>query len=499
MKYLLLLISYFFSLTSFAQLYNGLDASFGTNGVVIGDGRTPFGTPYSEMNNIAIQPDGKIVTGNMRLNANGIIDMNYGIMGALKYYYNLKTLLQPDGKIISTGLNFYDYVTSIAAAGAYRHLPNGQPDSSFGDNGKLITNISNILDAILLLDGKLMLLDGSQQTIILHRYLSNGRIDSTFGINGIAQHSLPLEYLTPIAMTETPDGRVVIGFNEYSNGNIDSIAVSCFLPNGAIDTSFGNGGITALPDLVCTALEMQPDGKILLAGHKKNPDNSTGTSFILSRFNADGTLDSGFGNNGIVLYEWAQGNGNKCRAMKLQSDGKILLAGKGWNAIKSKYDFVVMRYMSNGQADASFGDNGIVFTSISIEMEEIFSLNLQSDGRIIAAGRSLGTNNVLSPWMWVIARYNTDGQTNLLPPNNTSATFELYPNPASGQIRIRLPEHDGPVQLFIYDAIGRIMMQPVAATGTVKTIDISALATGTYFLKANWDNGQTALKKIVKI
>lgn len=493
MKYILLVSIYLISFSAKAQLYRGLDPSFGNNGAVLGFSADIHGTGY--INNIISLPNGKIITsGVWRFNSNGARDSSFGLNGSTTYAYNQKILLQPDGKIIAAGRYAYHNNSIIDTAGAYRYLPNGTLDNNFANNSWLIASNLSLEDALLLADGKIMLLGyyGGDQEIALRRYLPNGTIDSSFGINGLAQHFLTNTYYQamPVAMAETPDHRIVVGLTVYN-----TMAAMRFLPDGNIDSSFGDNGIASIPYTPCTAIAVQPDGKVLLAGYEDlaNP----GVPFVLARFNTDGSLDASFGNNGLVLHQWPDGGENKCRAMKLQPDGKIILAGRTWNTAKGKYDFVLLRYLSDGSPDTAFGDNGLLLTSIRNNKDDIYAIDLQADGKIVATGSTQRDGNSLAVSDWVIARYNANGKTGLQVPD-TSATFELYPNPASAQIRIRLPEHDSPAQLFIYDVLGRIMIQPVAAAGTVKTIDISALAAGTYFLKASWNNGQTALKKIIK-
>ena len=106
---------------------------------------------------------------------------------------------------------------------------------------------------------------------------------------------------------------------------------------------------------------------------------------------ADDSLDTSFGTNGKVTT--AVGSGNEViYSVILQSDGKIIAAGYSNNG--SNNDFALVRYNSDGSLDTSFGTAGKVTTAVGAGAEEINSAILQSDGKIIAAGFSYnGSNN----------------------------------------------------------------------------------------------------------
>lgn len=110
-----------------------------------------------------------------------------------------------------------------------------------------------------------------------------------------------------------------------------------------------------------------------------------------------GTLDSTFGNNGVVITD---GIYDACYAMVIQIDGKTILAGSNFRGVVG---FKLMRYNTDGSIDQSFGTAGSVFTIFSNE-SEILAVNIQDDGKIIAAGRVQGTGVDVG-----IIRYNIDG------------------------------------------------------------------------------------------
>ena len=172
---------------------------------------------------------------------------------------------------------------------------------------------------------------------------------------------------------------------------------------GALDTTFDTDGKVLTDfgnsDDLAQAIAVQPDGKILVAG--LGSDKSGGDGMALVRYNSDGSLDLGFGTNGIVAT--FTGTGASADALALQADGKIVVAGSSIMA-----GFVLVRYDSNGSVDPMFGTNGQVTTSFNanpLHYDYAHSIAIQSDGKIIAAGASY-TGDYSD---FALARYETNG------------------------------------------------------------------------------------------
>ena len=171
--------------------------------------------------------------------------------------------------------------------------------------------------------------------------------------------------------------------------------------NGSLDTNFGTGGIvtTSIGSVndYASALGIQSDGKIVVAGYSYN--SSSKFHFALVRYNTNGSLDTTFGTGGIVTtavgssYDYAH-------ALGIQSDGKIVVAGSSSNG--SKYNFALVRYNANGTLDTGFGTGGVVTTSIGSNWDSAYGLGIQSDGKILAAGYSGNGSN----YDFALVRYN---------------------------------------------------------------------------------------------
>ena len=134
--------------------------------------------------------------------------------------------------------------------------------------------------------------------------------------------------------------------------------------DGTLDMSFGNAGrvITNINNQEsANGLVIQPDGKIVVAGYTYS--NIYGNDVLCIRYNSDGTLDNTFGNNGIVTFDIQQGSDDKALAIDIQSDGKLVLAGYSDNG--SDREALVMRLNTDGTPDTSFGQNGSVLTNFT--------------------------------------------------------------------------------------------------------------------------------------
>jgi uncharacterized delta-60 repeat protein len=172
---------------------------------------------------------------------------------------------------------------------------------------------------------------------------------------------------------------------------------------GALDLSFGLRGTAAFTTGTASegsrAVAIQPDGKVVLAGSTCTtvPCN---INFVVLRFNTDGTLDNGFGTNGVVITDFSSEQ-EQAQAIAIQADGKIIVAG-GTVASTTPLGFKIVRYMPDGTLDSTFGTGGRVFENFDNAGGTAYSVSIQPDGKIVAAGTD-GTS------MLFVARFNSNG------------------------------------------------------------------------------------------
>jgi uncharacterized delta-60 repeat protein len=190
---------------------------------------------------------------------------------------------------------------------------------------------------------------------------------------------------------------------------------------GDLDFSFGTQGrqMILIPNLTqpnsqdwdpTEDIAFQPDGKILVAGSAW--DTMRGFDFTVTRFNADGSLDSGFANNGVFRYDF-NGVDDTGYGIVLQPDGKIIIAGEAYLGVfNDEVDtaFALIRLNPNGSFDSTFGTGGIVITNFFASLDAATEIALQPDGKIIATGYvTQGGVNTGSTYDYALARYNPNG------------------------------------------------------------------------------------------
>jgi uncharacterized delta-60 repeat protein len=432
-----------------------LDNSFGTNGKVV----TLLNPPIMEKAGARvslIQPDGKIVALGfaydnlhivlMRYKPDGTLDSSFGMNGVVEASpgpWNSTSVpadmvLQPDGKIVVAGYVFNPDNPPLGDDDFFllRYHADGTADSSFGTNGEVITNVNGennqAVSLVLRPDGKILLGGGSYISTAILRYNADGTIDGMFGAGGVLLISLVPNAWTSVAnLALQPDGKIIgAGYTVDTPFGGNNFAVARFDSIGYLDPTFGTNGVATIEGgrliETITSIILQPDGKILAGGWSM--DSANYDDCHLLRLMPDGSPDSSFGTNGVVISPLSD-KGDLIRGMVLQPDGKIITSGEYYSGSSLQtfdYDFMLARYNTDGTRDTGFGTNGLITTDFGTEYDISKDVSLQTDGKIVVVGES-GANPAFA-----LARYTPDG---------TSAVFQsgpsaignvmAYPNPVT--------------------------------------------------------------------
>lgn len=256
---------------------------------------------------------------------------------------------------------------------------------------------------------------------------SAGGLDPGFGNSGIAT-TTPVDGLSGdrVSVALQQDGKLVVAGTVYTVPD-DDFVLARFNADGSIDTGFGALGtgqvftkIGAYDDKV-GAMALQADGKILVTG---GTNDGVYWNFALARYNSDGSLDTGFGSagTGVVVTPVSTTNNDSANAIVVQDDGKIVVAGSGYGT--GNGDFVLVRYNSNGSLDTGFGSGtGIVSTNFHGFADWLESIALQADGKLVAAGYASDSVDT----DYALARYNPDGTLDTgFGPAGTGKIVESY-------------------------------------------------------------------------
>lgn len=365
-----------------------------------------------------------------RYNRDGSLDSGFGSGGSITTRFgelneDAAIALQTDGKIIvagSTRSGFGDF--SDFAVAPYNS--DGSLDRTFGAGGKVTTALSEWEDQafamILQPDGKIIV-GGNQSQIFedenfaLVRYNTNGSLDLSFGDEG--------KVITNLAVSESGSGSAdsvmdialdslgriiasgtsILPSSSSGPNTLVDFALARYNTDGSLDLTFGEEGKVKTHlgsfDDRADALLVQSDDKIILGGRTFTQDEKG--SFALARYDTEGNLDESFGSNGVVVTS-PVGASDIIRSLNFQEDGKIIAAGTSFNT-GTHSNFIIARYLNDGTLDNTFGTEGRIVTDFRNWDDSLQAVSLQSDGKIIAAGHASTIDGSRS---FALARYRND-------------------------------------------------------------------------------------------
>lgn len=329
--------------------------------------------------------------------------------------------LLSNGKWIRAGETWRVFLfasaTLLVLTGSWRitQAADGDLDPTFGNGGKVVTDFNNSTDWLSSIavqpDGKIVAIGTTNPSnkFALARYNPDGTLDATFGNGGKVITVIANVRESAAGLLILPNGKIMIsGSIDLPSSSNSSFALLRYNSDGSLDTTFGNGGIVTTnvgpDDDQAYRLALQSDGKIVAAGRKGihfNVSEQRKGNVALARYNPDGSLDTTFGNGGTVISDFGQGLESYAIALIIQPDGRIIIAGE------SSYEFLVARYNPNGTLDTTFGGgDGFALANFSSNWDHGKDAVLQPDGKIIL----IGSAEVNSPDdNLALARYNSDG------------------------------------------------------------------------------------------
>jgi uncharacterized delta-60 repeat protein len=311
-------------------------------------------------------------------------------------------VIQNDGKVIIGGSGSSPNFTNGFALARYTTA--GALDTSFGGTGLVLTQTTQTaLESMALQsDGKILAVGGTYYGFQVVRYNSDGSLDTEFGTSGIVTQNLPSRFESAYygGLVVQSTGKIIIA------GRSDTFTMVRFNTNGTIDNSFGTNGVLTptTPNIFVRSIQKQADNKVVAVGI-----SNLGTQgYAITRFNEDGTLDTGFGSNGLTITQLipaditSQGSYDYATGSAIQSNGRIVVVGS------SNSSFGLVRYNQDGTVDTSFGVNGRVRSRIGSSDDNNLSVTIQSDGKIVTGGYST-LGSLYGGRFFALARYDANG------------------------------------------------------------------------------------------
>lgn len=343
--------------------------------------------------------------------------------------------VQPDGKIVAVGMSYDASWNAVAVV--YRFNPDGWPDISFALSGSYmfsLDNEANIYACYIKDDGSILLIGSttnySNYRILMIQLNSMGFPDENFGEAGIV-----VQQIGPVmnafedhglGITLQDDGKILVSGKSYNTDYRFVPVVVRFNANGSIDTSFGVNGVAGIPvtevDNEFTTVRVQSDGKIVASGHISN--GLSWFSLLIARFDENGALDPSFGTNGVVNLNLNNVD-DEFFGMELTPDDEIVLCG--FTTLQSDYSYhtLVMKFDATGQVVTGFGENGAVVLGTE-PMNVGDAITLQYDNKILVTG----TSGEMTPMNndWALWRLNPDGSPDNSFGTDGKVTTEFFGN-----------------------------------------------------------------------
>lgn len=286
--------------------------------------------------------------------------------------------LQPDGKILIAGYAGSNDNWDLAIA---RLLPNGAPDPQFSADGKLVLPLLPDVRSVggwirAMPDGRIVVLagllsdNGTASGVAVVRLMPDGTPDTSFSLDGrvlLPSTTVGCSLLLACSAALLDDGSVVLALLVAAGSEIESGAFVLKLrPDGAVDTSFGDGGFVIVPRLRSAnqfqlqshslAIHLRDDGRLLLAVTTRAADTFGVTTFQLR---ADGSVDSSFANGAAGVIDTGFDLMPVVNALHAGVDGRVSVGVALLSTIGGSALFGAARFLPSGLPDPTFGSGGI--------------------------------------------------------------------------------------------------------------------------------------------
>ena len=370
-----------------------LDPSFSDDGMVTAGSNNSSWLEEPDFSGLTIQANGQIVgagdTGLVRFNSDGTFEGAFVDFQAAPSLAAVTVLA--DGKLLAAGHSNHSYINEKQDFLVVRYRPDGTPDPTFAGNGTTTTDFAAREDQAKALalesGGKIVVVgysvgldsdDVPSKDFALARYNANGTLDPGFSGDGTRTTNFGGDDVAYDVALQ-PDGKILV-----AGSSSGAFALARYDADGRLDHTFsGDGKLTVRfgsnqRDTGARALVLRGDGRIVAAGGESG-------KFALVGLNPDGSLDSSFGDEGVVTTPFTRGHGYPpgAEASDLALIGDRLLA-----AGRANTDFALALYDPDGRLDPGFSADGKLRTDFGsyYNGDAAAAIAVQEDGKVLVAG-----------------------------------------------------------------------------------------------------------------
>lgn len=415
-----------------------------------------------------------------KFHANGELDTSFGTAGYATLNIAVgggsrelarNVVVQSDGKIVAYGTVEHD-VTATGGAAAdtdvalARFNANGTLDTTFGNQGVVILDLGTgvvtsptavagadvAYGMVVLPDDKLVIhgaartggqkADGSGERTDLDNFVvrlsKDGAIDTSFGTAGKFFFDIEEGNATPKGIALLADGSIV-GSGYQTTPSFASVQPVVFklTPNGALDVSFGVGGVYHQIGLASVteayAVAAQGD-KLVTAGYGRAATTDT-NDWLSLRLSADGELDTSWGKSGIVQLDAGANLGENCRDLVILPDGRPLLIGGGQLVSGNTEGLIAVLGADSGTPDTSWAPGGIRSYELGGKADQFWGVALSPDKKLVVV---VGLKGVATAD--TTESLNSDAVVHLIHLDPQSLVLDPWPAPKAFPASSTLPD-----------------------------------------------------------
>ncbi len=248
--------------------------------------------------------------------------------------------------------------------------------------------------------------------------LSAGAIDLSFGTNGtqLVNVGTAAAGETATSMAVNANGQIIVAGSATGGATGSDFALTELNANGSVNTSFGVAGhvilnIAGTQNDQINSVAVDASGKIVVAG--TTSDAAGVSDAVVARFNADGTLDTTFGTNGMDVFDFTgdSQHDSAANAVTIDGSGNIVVAGSALigSGASAHTEFAVARLNADGSFDSTFGTDGQMTVDFAGANESANAVAIDAQGRIVVVGSA----NVAGPDgtfdQFAVARLTAEG------------------------------------------------------------------------------------------